>query len=62
MQPAVCSAWRGFNRSFRGLASSMYPDLKGFVTTGMGRVIDLPAAPPASRRSMGNLPCSKPDG
>ena len=45
MQPAVRSAWRSFDQPFEGLASWMYLDIKGLVTTGMGNLIDpLPAA------------------
>ena len=45
MQPAVRSAWRAFNQPFEGVASWMYLDIKGLVTTGMGNLIDpLPAA------------------
>ena len=45
MQPAVRSAWRAFNQPLEGLASWMYLDIRGLVTTGMGNLIDpLPAA------------------
>ena len=40
MQPAVRSAWRAFNQPFEGLASWMYLDIRGLVTTGMGNLID----------------------
>ncbi len=40
MQPAVRAAWRPFNEPLEGLTSWMYLDIKGFVTTGMGNLID----------------------
>jgi len=45
MQAVVRNAWRRFNEPLEGLTSWMYLDIKGFVTTGMGNLIDpVPAA------------------
>lgn len=55
MYPAVQAAWFPFNKQLEGYLTFMYLDILGYVTTGMGNLID----PVESALA---LPWMKPDG
>lgn len=40
MHPSVHAAWHRFSEPFEGRILSMYLDVKGYVTTGVGNLID----------------------
>lgn len=40
MHPSVHAAWHAFSTPFEGRVLSMYLDIKGLVTTGVGNLID----------------------
>ncbi len=55
MRPAVERVWMTFSERFEGRLPFMYLDRKGLVTTGVGNLIDSPAAALT-------LPWARPDG
>src|SRR5271165_6679781 len=55
MWPSVLTNWVKFNRNLEGVLAWMYLDILGYVTTGMGNLIDSVGAALA-------LPWLNPDG
>ena len=43
IRQSVLDAWEGFSTPLEGRAHSMYLDVKGLVTTGVGNLIDTPS-------------------
>ncbi len=40
VRPSVLTAWRTFNAPLEGVLTFMYTDAEGYVTTGMGNLVD----------------------
>ena len=55
MHPSVLAAWINFNTPLEGLVRSLYADVLGLVTTGMGNLVD-----PVGAALV--LPWKRPDG
>lgn len=59
MHPSVKDIWVAFNEPLEGLVTSLYADVKGLVTTGMGNLVDpMPAALGLPWELPGGIPAS----